>query len=141
MFTTESTDLISTSPHRLSPLFPSTGSRSRMSNCRQVSKGYLPLHLQNPTIDHLKSHFNLAILGNVLQCAATLMILFVANPTPAAKNGRSVHCQVALIFGNLVEELLAGLMKVSDSHHMWYSNHATQPKWAKSRFCLYGFMG
>ena len=111
-----------------------------MSNCHQASKGYLPLHLQNLIIDHPKSHSNLA-LGNILQCAETLMILFAANLTPVAMNGRSVHCQVALIFGNLVEELLVGLTKVSDSHHMWYSNHATQPKWAKSRFCLYGFMG
>ena len=64
-FTTEATDLIPTPPHRLSPLFRPTGSRSRRSNCRQVSKGHLLLHLQNPTIEHLKSHFNLAILGNV----------------------------------------------------------------------------
>ena len=135
----ESTDLIPTSPHRLSPLFPSTGSRSRMSNCRQVSKGYLPLHLQNLTIDHLKSHSNLALV-NILQGVETLMILSAANRTPFAKNGRSVHCQVALISGNLVEVLLGGLTKVLDSHHMWYSNHATRPKWVKNRFCLYGFM-
>ena len=68
------------------------------------------------------------------------MILVTATPPPAMKNGRSVPWQAALVFGNLFAELLVGLMKVSDAHHMLYLKHATQPKWTKSRFCLYGFM-
>ena len=68
------------------------------------------------------------------------MILSAANPIPFANYGRSAPRQLVHISGNSVVELLVGLRKVSDAHHMLYLKHVTQPKWMKSRFCSYGFM-